>query len=206
METGWQQFAEQRRKDLYNIYGKLVNLRVSNPALFNSTNFNYDFYDGNGLFKKFQITDNASNGIKLNIVANLDVVPQTRTITFQNTGNWYSYVSNDNGTGINGATDATFNLASTSQSITLDPGEFHVYMYHPSNVYIFNGNGNWSNPANWTYGTVPPAVLPSGAEIFINPRTNGECVLNISQTISQGAKITVMQGKKIQIPLNLTIQ
>lgn len=202
----WEQFAEQRRKDLYNIYAKLVNLRVSNPNLFNSNNFNYDFYDGNGLFKKFQITDNASNGIKLNIVANLDVVPQTRNITFQNTGTWYSYVSNDNGTGINGPTDASFNLASTSQSITLDPGEFHVYMYHPSNVYIFNGSGNWSNPANWTYGTVPPAVLPSGAEIFINPRTNGECVLNISQTISQGAKITVMQGKKIQIPLNLTIQ
>ena len=202
----WEQFAEQRRKDLYNVYSKLINLRVSNPSLFSSTNFNYDFYDGNGLFKKFQITDNANSGIKLNIVANLDVTAQTRQVTFQNTGNWYNYLGNGTGAGLNGATDAAFNLASTSQSITLQPGEFHVYLYHPSNVYIFNGNGNWNNPANWTYGTVPPASLPSGAEIFVNPRMGGECVLNISQTISQGAKITVMQGKKIKIPLNLTIQ
>lgn len=202
----WEQFSEQRRKDLYNVYSKLINLRVSNPNLFNSTNFNYDFFDGNGLYKKFQITDNASNGIKLNIVSNLDVTTQTRTINFQNTGSWYNYVGNGSGAGINGATDAAFNLSSTSQSITLQPGEYHVYLYHPPNVYIFNGTGNWNNPANWTYGTVPPAILPSGAEIFVNPRMGGECVLNISQTISQGAKITVMQGKKIKIPLNLTIQ
>jgi glycosidase len=202
----WEKWAEPRRKDLYNAYAKLVNLRVSNPGLFNSTNFSYDFYDGNGLYKKFQVTDNASNGIKLNIIANLDVSAQTRTINFQNTGNWYNYLGNGTGGGLNGATDAFFNLASTSQSITLQPGEYHVYLYHPANVYIFNGDGNWSNAANWTYGTVPPAVLPSGSEIFINPRMGGECVLNISQTISQGAKITVTQGKKIKIPLNLTIQ
>lgn len=202
----WEKFAEQRRKDLYNAYAKLINLRVSNPDLFNSSNFSYDFYDGNGLFKKFQITDNASSGIKLNIVANLDVTAQTRTITFQSTGNWYNYLGNGTGSGLNGATDAGFNLASTSQSITLQPGEFHVYLYHSSNVYIFNGDGNWTNTANWTYGNVPPAVLPSGSEIFVNPKQGGECVLNTSQTISQGARITVMQGRKIRIPLNLTIQ
>ncbi|HMP20666.1 MAG TPA: alpha-amylase family glycosyl hydrolase [Ferruginibacter sp.] len=202
----WEKFAEQRRKDLYNAYAKLINLRVSNPALFNSTNFNYDFYDANGLYKKFQITDNASNGIKLNIVANLDVTAQTRTINFQNTGNWYNYLSNGTGSGVNGPTDAAFNIGATSQSITLQPGEFHVYLYHAANVYVFNGSGNWSDPANWTYGTVPPSVLPSGAEIFVNPKPGGECVLNVSQTIGQGAKLTVMQGKKIKIPLNLTIQ
>jgi len=202
----WEKFGEQRRKDLYNAYAKLVNLRVSNADLFNSSNFNYDFYDGNGLFKKFQITDNANSGIKLNIVANLDVTAQTRTVSFQNTGNWYNYLSNGSGSGLNGATDASFNLSGTSQSITLQPGEYHVYLYHPPTVYIFNGNGNWNDPANWTYGSVPPATLPSGSEIFINPRMGGECQLNINQTIAQGAKITVMQGKKLKIPLNLNVQ
>lgn len=202
----WEKWGEQRRKDLYYVYSKLINLRVSNPDLFNSTNFNYDFYDGNGLYKRFQATDNASNGVRINIIANLDVTAQTRNVTFQNTGNWYNYVSNGTGSGLNGATDATFNLSSTTQSITLQPGEFHVYLYHPSTVYIFNGNGNWTDASNWSYGAVPPATLPAGSEIFVNPRVNGECVLNTSQTISQGAKITVMQGKKIKIPLNLTIQ
>ncbi|MBL0356363.1 MAG: hypothetical protein IPP72_05495 [Chitinophagaceae bacterium] len=202
----WEKFAEQRRKDLYNVYSKLNSLRISNADLFNSSNFSYDFYDNNGLFKKYQITDNATSGLKLNIVANLDVVAQTRTVTFQTTGNWYNYQSNGTGSGINGPTNSNLNLASTSQSITLQPGEYHVYIYHPSTVYVFNGDGNWGDPANWTYNTAPPAVLPAGSEIFINPRLTSECLLNINQTISQGAKITVMPGKKIKIPLNLSVQ
>ena len=39
---------------------------------YKSLNFNYDFYDNNGLYKRCQITDNATNGIKINAVANLD--------------------------------------------------------------------------------------------------------------------------------------
>lgn len=202
----WEQWTEPRRKALFEVFSKLNHLRISNPSLFNSTNFSYDFFDNNGLFKRYQITDNNSNGIKLNVVANLDVAAQTRNIGFQATGNWLNYVSNGTGSGLNGPTNSTFNLGSNNNNVTLQPGEFHVYLYHPPNVYIFNGDGNWSNAANWTYGNVPPANLPSGAEIIINPRMNGECVLNINQVISQGAKITIAEGRKLRIPLNLSIQ
>ncbi len=201
----WEKFSEQRRKDLYNAYSSLINLRLSFPDLFNSSNFSYDFYDNAGLFKKYQISDNANNGMKLNIVANLDVTQQTRTISFQNASGWYNYLSNGTGSGLNGGTNATF-TPSASQSITLQPGEYHVYLYHPANVYIFNGSGNWNDPANWTYNKVPPQILPSGSEILIAPKQGGECVLNYSQTIGQGAKLTVAAGKKILIPLNLSIQ
>lgn len=202
----WEYMSDARRLKLWDAYSKLINLRVSNIPLFSSTNFNYDFFDNNGLYKRFQISDNAANGLKINVVANLALTAQTRTIGFQNTGNWYNYLSNGTGSGINGPTNANFTLGATSQSITLQPGEYHVYIYHPANVYMFNGDGNWSDPANWTYNTVPPAVLPNGSEILINPKQGGQCVLNVSQTISQGAKLTVMTGKKIQIPLNLSVQ
>ncbi|MES2847619.1 MAG: alpha-amylase family glycosyl hydrolase [Bacteroidota bacterium] len=202
----WNKFSEQRRKDLYEAFSKLINLRVSNPNLFNSTNFSYSFYDNNGLYKKYQIADNAANGLKLAVVSNLDVTAQTRDLTFQNTGNWFNYLSNGTGAGINGPSNASFNVASATQSITLQPGEFHVYLYHPTNVYIFNGNGNWSDASNWTYGIVPPATLPNGSEILVNPKQGGTCTLNVSQTISTGAKITVAAGKNILIPLNLSIQ
>ncbi len=201
----WEKFADQRRKGLYNAFASLISLRVSNPDLFNSTSFNYNFYDNNGLVKTYQISNTAADGLKLNVIANLDVTTQTRTINFQNTGNWYNYLSNGTGAGANGATNAAFNVSSTSQSITLQPGEYHVYLYHPANIYVFNGSGNWNDPANWTYNTMPPAVLPSGSEIFVNPRPNGKCILNVSQTISQGASITVMQDKKLEIPLNLSV-
>ena len=202
----WEYMADADRLKLWDVYAKLANLRVSNADLFNSSNFNYDFYDNIGLYKRYQITDNATSGVKLNVVANLDVVAQTRSITFQTTGNWYNYVSNGTGSGINGTTNSTINIASTTQNITLQPGEYHVYYYHPANVYIFNGDGNWSDAANWTYNTLPPSTLPSGSEIFINPKQGGQCLVNINQTISPGAKITVMAGKNIKIPLNLSIQ
>ncbi len=202
----WEKFAEQRRKDLYNTFSALINLRLSNAALFNSTSFSYDFFDNGGLFKKYQISDTAANGLKLNIVANLDLTVQTRTIGFQKTGNWYNYLSNGTGSGLNGATNAAFNLAGTNQSITLQPGEFHVYYYHPANVYVFTGSGNWTDAANWSYNTIPPATLPAGSEILVNPKLDGECVLNTNQIIGQGAKITVMAGKHIKIVTNLSIQ
>ena len=203
----WEYMSDPDRLKLWNAYSKMINLRLSNADLFsNSPTFSYDFYDNGGLFKRYQITDNATSGIKLNIVANLDVVAQTRSITFQTTGNWYNYISNGTGSGINGTTGSTVNLTSTTQNITLQPGEYHIYYYHPANVYVFNGDGNWSDAANWTYNTMPPAVLPNGSEIFVNPRQGSQCVLNVTQSILPGGKITVMAGKKIQIPLNLAIQ
>lgn len=202
----WEYMSDPNRLKLYNVYSKLINLRTSNPGLFSSTNFDYDFYDNNGLYKHMRISDPAPNGLTLNIVANFDVVAQTRTITFQNTGNWINYVANGTGAGVNGTTGNVFNVSSTSQSITLQPGEYHVYLYQSSNVYTFTGSGNWTDPANWLYNAVPPAVLPANAEIIINTQTGGECILNTSQTISQGGKFTVMSNKKLKIPLNLSIQ
>lgn len=202
----WQYMSNPDRLKLYNAYSKLINLRLSNPAVFNNTSFSYDFTDNGGLVKKFQIGDPVTNGMQVAVIANFDVVPQTRTLNFQNTGNWFNYLSNGTGTGVNGASGSTLNIASTSQSITLDPGEYHVYIYQPANVYTFIGSGNWTNTANWTYNTIPPAVLPAGSTINITPEPGGNCILNTQQTIGLGAKFTIVTGKNIIIPLNLTIQ
>ena len=72
--------------------------------------------------------------------------------------------------------------------------------------YIFNGNGNWSNPANWLNSSMPPASAVAGAEILIDPVQGGECVLDINYTLSPGARLTISQGKRLLLPGNLTIQ
>ena len=73
------------------------------------------------------------------------------------------------------------------------------------NTYMFSGDGNWSNPANWSNGTLPPSTLPTGSEIIINPVTGGECFLDIVQNVSAGAKFTIYPGRKFKVGGNLMI-
>ena len=74
-------------------------------------------------------------------------------------------------------------------------------------VYTFTGEGSWDEPVNWKDLLVPPVSLPSCFEIFIDPRSTTECVLNIpQQIINSGAKITVATGKKFRLPGKLLIK
>lgn len=73
-------------------------------------------------------------------------------------------------------------------------------------VYRFIGNGNWSDAANWSENIVPPATLPTSDMIIIDPVPGGECVLNVTVTVSSSGNITVATGKRFRIPGNLIIQ
>jgi glycosidase len=127
----WEYMLNPNRRKLYDTYKSILDLRKNNPAIFNNTTFNYDFFNGGGLVKSFQIEDPNPSGKKVTIVANLDVVPQTKIIAFQSTGNWTNYISNGNGTGTTGATGVNFNLTNATQSISLAPGEYHIYVSVP---------------------------------------------------------------------------
>ncbi len=74
-----------------------------------------------------------------------------------------------------------------------------------SGTYTFTGNGNWSVASNWKNGKLPPAVLSGNAIIIINPVTNGECVVDITQQVTNGALFKISPGKKIRISGNLVI-
>ena len=73
-------------------------------------------------------------------------------------------------------------------------------------TYLFNGNGNWSTANNWLTNSKPPNNITNNAEIIIAPISAGECVLDINQIISPGAKLTVQTGKQFRIMGNLNIQ
>ena len=127
----WEYMNNANRKHLYDTYKSIIDLRLNNTPIFNNTIFTYDFFNGGGLVKLFQIEDPNTSGKKVTVIANLDVVSQTKSVIFQSTGNWTNYISNGTGTGLNGATAATVNLTSTTQSITLAPGEYHIYVSVP---------------------------------------------------------------------------
>ncbi len=71
-------------------------------------------------------------------------------------------------------------------------------------VYTFNGNGNYTNSANWIGNIMPPNPLTNG-EVIIKTTGANECIVNQPQTFSGTGKLTIAAGSKIRIPSNLII-
>lgn len=69
----------------------------------------------------------------------------------------------------------------------------------PVITYVFNGNGNWDDPANWSNQTIPPTSLPAEHQIIIKPTSGGKCLLNVQQTIQQGAIFIVDKDSEFEI-------
>ena len=67
-----------------------------------------------GGFKWLTVTTDTSNVM---VIGNFDVVSATGSVTFQKSGTWYDYLGN-----------GTITATGSAQSITLQPGEFHVYL------------------------------------------------------------------------------
>lgn len=75
-----------------------------------------------------------------------------------------------------------------------------------SSIYIFNGNGNWDFSANWMNGLMPPSNLTNGKQIIIAPIPNGQCILNITQTIGAGCSLRINQDKRMTVLGDLDIK
>lgn len=75
-----------------------------------------------------------------------------------------------------------------------------------TNTFVFNGNGNWSEPANWMNSLIPPASLPAGYHIVIDPISGGNCFLDQVQNITAGASLLVKSGKNFGLPGVLFLQ
>ncbi|WP_343532050.1 alpha-amylase family glycosyl hydrolase [Pedobacter sp.] len=104
----WNYFDEVDRKELYNIYAKLIRLKKAN-GIFNSTNFSYNLTGG---VKYIKLTEGSNTVV---VVGNFDVVAQTANIDFGSGGTWYD------------AMGGNISLSSNHYGQNLLPGEYHVY-------------------------------------------------------------------------------
>ncbi len=138
------------------------------------------------------------NGNKRKInLPDVTVMAQAEGICFKN--GHYGYISNERVMRTIGGIPFTF----TQKLRSFDIRDF------VSNVratYIFTGNGNWNEPANWSDLLMPPAVLTSNSLIFVDPLPGGSCILNIPYTIPSGSSIMVHEGKQFVIQGDLSVQ
>lgn len=80
----------------------------------------------------------------------------------------------------------------------------------PPVVYEFNGNGKWSDAANWKDNKAPLdpngtflTTIDNTVQIVVNPAAGGECVLDLPILVSPGGRITVNPGKTFRVASKL---
>jgi 1,4-alpha-glucan branching enzyme len=109
----WNYYQKPARKALYNAYAKFINLKKKNPV-FNTTNLQFGVP---GAVKYIKLTD--ANNVVV-VVGNFDVSNRTANVDFGTAGIWYEAGSTQ-----------TLNLAGSTYSQSLAPGEYHIYSKRP---------------------------------------------------------------------------
>ena len=155
----WDYFNNQNRKALYEVYSKLLKLR-NIPNFLPTWVSNNVTHNLSGAFKWLQVN---SDSLKITVIGNFDVVPATGSVSFQNPGIWYNYIAG-----------GTRNATGGSENITLQPGEYAVYLNRDVNNLVTtpvrNIAGNaplnmrisiYPNPVN-KYATIEYELPESG--------------------------------------------
>ena len=149
----WDYQSNINRRRVYDVFAALNKLRA-HPWYRNNFTSNRIGRNLSGAFKWLQVTTDTSN---ICVIGNFDVVQQTGNVTFQNAGTWYNYLTGE-----------TFSATGSSQSITLQPGEYRVYV-----------NRNVTNPIITAAPSVPTPSNSFAAKIYPQP-TSGQSWLEIA--------------------------
>lgn len=183
----WDYLQNAGRKALHDVYANVLNLR-SNP-LYTQT-FTMGVIDRNlsGSFK--WMTLNSAAG-KLVVIGNFDVTAQTGSVTFPAAGTWYNYLN----------PPATFAATGGSQSFTLQPGEYRIYLNSlvvlPVTLTNFNGRNNGNgNLLSWV---VENEVNVSRYEL--QRSGNGRDFTTVSSTAATGSRNYSYSDNDLTLPV-----
>jgi glycosidase len=140
----WDYLEMPNRESLYNTWAEIIALRKAFPV-FETENFTVSL---SGAGKYIVLNDGE---MKVVIVGNFGNTQQSVNVTFPQTGRWYNYYGQD-------YTD----FETTSQSLTLQPGEYRMY----STVYINRNDfavGITENPIKPQKDNIVSSVWPNPA-------------------------------------------
>jgi hypothetical protein len=111
-------------------------------------------------------------------IGNFDVTAQTGSFTFPSAGTWYDY--------LNGNTIAATGLA---QNISLQPGEFHVYLNRNLVNAVVTAVTDIIATGNNLLVNVYPNPVQSNSVIDANIPENGKVQINLLNTLGQKTAI-----------------
>lgn len=169
----WDYLNDERRKSVYTTYSKLINLRF-HPWY--REMFMTGAIDRNlaGAIKWIKVSS-LSDTSDLLVVGNFDVSTQLGTITFQTAGTWYDLLNN-----------STFSATGTAQTISLLPGEFHVYVNRNVNNLLPTPVTNvpW-NGSTLEAKAYPNPVSTSGFSMEVNLPQSSTVTIDLYNHLGQ---------------------
>ena len=144
----WDYMQNISRQRLFDIYSALFKLRI-HPSYKNGFLTDRVTQSLAGPFKWLQITTDTSN---VCIVGNFDVNTATGVVTFPNAGTWYDYLNGN-----------TFTATGTQQTMTLQPGEFHLYLNRNVTNVVTTPVTNINNqPVTFNINVYPNPLIENG--------------------------------------------
>jgi glycosidase len=171
-----------QRKRVYDIFTSLNKLRFHPwyKDVFIANNINLTRNLG-GAVKNMTVRS-ATDSSMLCVIGNFEVTAQTSSFTFPSAGTWYDY--------LNGG---TITATGSSQSFTLQPGEFHVYLNRNLVNAVITPVSNNNIPGNQLQATVYPNPVQPISVLDIDVPQTGKVQIEIVN--SQGQKVsTIFSG------------
>jgi hypothetical protein len=169
----WDYRQDPDRQKLLNVYSALLQLRnTPNYLATFTTNRDIEAYFS-GRMKTLKVW---SDSLKIVVVGNFDVNTFTDTVSFPSAGTWYDYLN-----------QTTFNATGTAQNMTLQPGEYHVYL-----------NRNVRNTLVTSLTGPAPAISAQSVAIYPNP-VRFRASLAYEMPVSGKVDISIwnLQGQKL---------
>ncbi|WP_231403128.1 alpha-amylase family glycosyl hydrolase [Hymenobacter guriensis] len=107
-------YDNPNRRHLYDVYRSLITLRTSQPV-FENTSATFA-QNASGAVKTIHLSDAS---LSMTVLGNFDVIAKTVSPEFQAAGTWYNYLD---------GTSLTVAAADVNKQLTLQPGEYRVYL------------------------------------------------------------------------------
>jgi glycosidase len=166
----WDYKNDPRRAKLYNVYSSLIKLRF-HPWYREAFMSNRVDQSLGGGFKWLKIDTDTSD---LVVVGNFDVFAATGTVTFPSAGTWYDYLEN-----------TTYTASGSSQSITLQPGEYRVYVNRNVNNVATTPVRDVINNGSALEGSVYPNPVRGSFAVAVNLPQSGATQVELLNVAGQ---------------------
>ena len=158
----WNSFNDILKRSLFDVYSNLIRLRLKPNYLTTFTTDKYTF-DFSGTVKTMQINEDS---LKVVVVGNFDITAKTASVNFPSTGTWYSYL-----------TKTSINVSGGASNLTLQPGEYHVYLNKDLSSNLVTAITNPALP-----------VLDTKLQLYPNPAISNT---TLSYTLARPEQVTI---------------